>query len=50
MYSFRLAPGGRAAIEKVAGKRKETMAETVRAMLRYATEHMPENYLTKGNT
>jgi hypothetical protein len=44
MVSFYIARSGKAAIEKLAAKRGETQADTVRAMLAYALRHMPKGW------
>jgi len=44
MVSFYIARAGREAIRALAEKRGETQADTVRAMLAYAQQHMPKGW------
>jgi hypothetical protein len=44
MVSFYLARSGKAAIEKLAVRRKATKADTYRALLAYAVQHMPRDW------
>lgn len=44
MVSFYLARSGKAAIEKLAAERGQTKADTYRALLAYAVQHMPRTW------
>jgi hypothetical protein len=44
MLAVRVTPAGRTAVEEMARQRKERVADTLRAMLKYAIAHMPKDY------
>ena len=44
MMSFYITRSGKAAIKELAARRGQTQADTIRAMLAYAQQHMPERW------
>jgi guanylate kinase len=48
LYSVYLSASSKKALDDRAISRGDTTAETVRTMLQYAMENMPENYRTRG--
>lgn len=47
MVSFYIARSGKAAMETLAAERRETQADTVRAMLAYSLQRMPRDWHPK---